>query len=194
MDEIKYRRRGRINTAIEKSGESGSTYIEVIISIIILTVGLLGMLSAMTYAMLYAQEAEKQTRAKQIAGSIIENVFAIRDIQSQGGIPIIGWDAVQIKQNGNAGIFVGGWFPVREGPGADDIYGTTDDSCVVGGDCTFDAVVSGYERNIEISNLVENGVVRKRRVSVSIRYPASGGSLRQISISTLIANLPINEK
>lgn len=175
-----------------RKNEAGFSYIETIISIVILTIGLLSILSAMTYSTLYAEEAEKKTHAKEIAGSIIENIFAVRDIQSQGGIAISGWDAVQISAGGNSGIFIGGWFPVRDGAGADGIYGTADDSCAVGGTCTGASVVSGYERKIEIIDLPENGIVRKRQINVIIRYRAISNTLRTETVSTIIANLPVN--
>lgn len=171
--------------------QQGSTLAEVSISIVVLSVGLLAMLSALTYALLYAQEAEKKTQAKEIAASIVENVFAIRDIKSKGDLALDGWEAVQVKRNGNEGIFIDGWFPVREQPGADGVYGTADDSCTNAQGCaTAPTIVSGYERNIAISDLVENGVVRKRRVDVNVRYKGTGQSLRQETISTIIANLP----
>ncbi|HEY0426390.1 MAG TPA: hypothetical protein VGC76_01165 [Pyrinomonadaceae bacterium] len=176
----------------ENKNEAGFSYIETIISILILTVGLLGALSGTTFALLYAQQSEKKTRAKEIAGSIIENVFAIRDIQSQGGLAMSGFDAIQIKNDSNTGIFIGGWFPVREGSGADGIYGTTDDSCLAGGTCTGAPIVAGYDRKIEISDLTENGVVRKRRINVTVRYQTNGGKTEQETISTIIANLPVN--
>lgn len=171
-------------------GESGSTLAEVILSIVILSVGLLGVLSAMTYALLYAQEAEKKTRAKEIAGSIVENIFAIRDLKSQEELAIDGWDAIQIKKTDNSGIFSSGWFPVREEPGADGIYGTNDDSCAAAATCSAQTIVAGYERNIIIENIQENGSIRKKRIEVNVRYRATNRALRQETIATLIANLP----
>lgn len=177
---------------VKPGSEAGFSYIETIISMVILTVGLLGALSGTTFSLLYAQQSEKKTRAKEIAGSIIENVFAIRDIQSQDGLAISGFDAVQIKSGDNAGIFMDGWFPVREGSGADGIYGTADDSCAAGASCTGAPIVPGYDRKIEIIDIVENGVVRKRRINVSVRYRTNGLKTEQETISTIIANLPIN--
>jgi type II secretory pathway pseudopilin PulG len=176
----------------KNKSEAGFSYIEVIISMLIVTVGLLGALSGTTFALLYAQQTEKKTRAKETAGSIIENIFAIRDIQSQSGLAMNGFDAVQIKSGGNAGIFIDGWFPVRDGSGTDGIYGTTDDSCAASGNCTSAPVVTGYDRKIEITDIVSAGIVRKRRVSVTVRYRVSAGMYEQETISTIIANLPIN--
>jgi type II secretory pathway pseudopilin PulG len=192
MGKIKRPHISKAPDTVKNKGEAGFSYIETIISMVILTVGLLAVLSAMTFALLYGQVAEKKTQAKEIASSIVENIFAVRDIQSQGGIAIKGWEAVQIKQSGNAGIFVSGWFPVRAGPGVDGIYGTADDSCDVAGTCTSEPVAAGYERNIAITDIVENGVVRKRFIEVHVRYRAIGGVYRQETISTIIANLPLD--
>lgn len=191
MGKINYYIGRKPKATSKNTRETGSTYIEVIISMVILTVGLLAMLSALTYALLYEREAEKKTQAKEIAGSIVENIFAIRDIQAQDNLAISGWDAVQIKQAGNTGIFVDGWFPVREAPGADGIYGTTDDSCAAGGTCTTAAIVPGYERKIAITDVVENGIARKRRIDVTVRYRTIGTLFRQETLSTIIANLPM---
>lgn len=175
----------------KNKNEDGFSILETIISMVILTVGLLAALSAMTFALLYSQISQKKTEAKEIAGSILENVFAIRDIQSQDGLAISGWDAVQIKQTGNPGIFISGWYPIRDGTGADGIYGTTDDSCPVGGSCAPN-VVPGFDRNIAITDIVENGVVRKRRIDVTVRYQV-GGLSRQETLATIISNLPISQ-
>lgn len=192
MDKIKSSPVFKAKDKSERKGEGGFSYIETVISMVILIVGLLGVLSAMTYAVLYAREAERKTQAKELAGSFVENVFAIRDIQSQGGLAIKGWNAVQIQQNNNGGIFINGWFPIREGPGADGIYGTSDDSCAAGGNCTGVPIVPGFERDIDISDITENGVVRKRRIDVKIRYSTVGNTPRMETVSTIIANLPIN--
>jgi type II secretory pathway pseudopilin PulG len=192
MGKIKNNIDTKADNIAKNKGEAGFSYIETIISMVILTVGLLAVLSAMTFALLYGQVAEKKTQAKEIASSIVENIFAVRDIQSQGGLAIDGWEAVQIKQTGNGGIFISGWFPVRAGPGVDGIYGTADDSCQAGGNCTSEPVAEGYERNIAITNIVENGVVRKRLINVNVRYRAIGGVYRQETISKIIANLPLN--
>lgn len=183
-----------MNIFYGKRSERGSTLVEVVISMIILTVGLMAALSALTYGLLYSQEAEKKTQAKEIAASIVENIFAVRDIKSKDQLAISGWDAVQIKRDDNGGIFTDGWFPVREQPGQDGIYGTEDDSCPANQGCASAAtIVPGYERNITISDLAENGVVRKRRIDVNVRYRATNSALRQETISTIIADLPRKE-
>lgn len=172
--------------------QSGFSYIETIISLVIVTVGLLSALSALTWGFVYLQEAEKKTKAKQIATSVIESIFAARDITSSGGISISSWDSIQIKTSTNTGIFADGWFPARSESGADGIYGTTDDSCATGNSCNSNAEIQGYSRKIEITDIVQNNVVRKRRLDVRVQYYI-GKLTRQEVISTIIADLPFND-
>lgn len=174
-----------------KHNENGFTYIETIISLVILTVGLLGTISALTWGVFYLMEAEKKTVAKQFANSTVETIFAARDLQSQDAASIKGWNYVQIKKPDNEGIFIEGWYPVRMGAGNDAIYGTADDSCASGSSCSNNPEVEGYSRNIEINDIVENNVVRKRRVDVTVKYFV-GSVARQEKVSTIIANLPFN--
>lgn len=173
---------------IHKS-EGGFSLIETIIAMIILTVGLLGALSALTWGMVYVQEAEKRTQAKQIGNSILETIFAVRDMRTKDGIAINGWKTVQTTENSSAGVFVEGWYPVRENQGADAIYGTADDSCQASSGCNSNPVVTGYYRKIEITDITQNNAVFKRQVDVTVRY-FIGTIARQEKVSTIIACLP----
>lgn len=177
-----------------KSGENGFTYVEVIISMVIMTVGILGAMSALTYSLVYMQIAERRTQAKQIAGATLETIFAVRDIQSADGIGIDGWDFIQNKATGNNGIFLTGWTPVRQSSGTDGIYGTADDACDVGQTCSTSPVIVGYERQIEIKDIIENGssIVLKRRINVTVRYRVNGSNYYNETVSTIIANLPFD--
>lgn len=169
--------------------EDGFSLVETIIAMVILTIGLLGALSALTWGMIYVQEAEKKTQAKQIGNSIIETIFAVRDLRTKDGIAINGWKTVQNTTNDAAGVFVDGWYPVRENQGSDAIYGTTDDSCAGSSSCSSNPLVSGYERKIEITDITQNNSVFKRQVDVTVRYYI-GRLPRQEKISTIIACLP----
>ena len=177
-----------------KTNQSGFTYIETVISLVIITVGMLGAISALTWGVFYMQSAEKRTKAKEIANSTIESVFAVRDINSQeknltGTIGFTGWNLIQTYNGTNTGVFANGWFPVRNTPGTDGLIGTIDDSCPAGSSCGGNAEIPGYERQIVITDIVENGLVRKRQLTVSVRYNV--GTLQRIeTISTIIANLP----
>jgi prepilin-type N-terminal cleavage/methylation domain-containing protein len=185
---------GILKKSKRHAGQKGFTYVEVIISMVILTVGILGAMSALTYSLIYMQIAEKRTQAKQIAGATLETIFAVRDIQSTDGIGIDGWDYVQNKVGNNNGIFLTGWTPVRQSSGTDGIYGTADDACDVGQNCSTSAVINGYERQIEIKDIIENGssVILKRRINVTVRYRVNGNNYYTETVSTIIANLPFD--
>ena len=177
-----------------RASESGFTYIEVIISMIVMTVGILGAMSALTYSLLYMQESEKRTQAKQIADSTLETIFAVRDIRTVGALSIDSWNSIQNKASGNDGIFLPDWTPVRQSSGDDGIYGTDDDACAGDGSCSTSPIIQGYERKIEISDIVENGspVIRKRRIDVTIRYRVNNSNFRTEKVSTIISKLPFN--
>lgn len=182
------------------SKESGFSLVETIIALIVLLIGLLATVSALSFGVLSVQESEKRLFAKESARSTMETIFSIRDMLAfdpQEGGATYNWNAIQIKSGTNQGIFLDGWNPIRESPGADGIYGTADDACAAGSPCTAGGttnntpVMPGYERKIEIENIVENGVTRKRRISVRVRYFV--GLLQREEVqSTIVANLPVS--
>ena len=62
--------------------QEGLTYIEVMIAIVILTIGIVAQLSALTFAMVRVRENEQRNAARQIASSTIESIFATAVRQS----------------------------------------------------------------------------------------------------------------
>lgn len=175
--------------------EAGFSYIETMTAIVIMTIGILGALSALSYGVMAIGESEQRTKAKEIAGSTMESIFAVRDMVEVGAIP--SWDKIAINAGSGPGIFLNGWNPVRENPGADGIYGTADDACAPTGNCNVgnytntSQVVKNVQRKIEIQDIVEHNVVKKRRLTVRVRYMV-GNLYREINISTIIANMPFN--
>ncbi len=173
--------------------------IETIIAMVILLVGVLATMSAMSYSLLSMQETEKRTLSKETVRSTMETIFSVRDMLAFDAPDSVlyNWNALQNKVGNNGGIFVTDWRPIREDPGADGIFGTEDDSCdaiascVVDGTTNSSPVVPGIERKIEITDIIENGAVRKRIFTVSVRYFV--GSLQRSEVeSTIIAKLPVN--
>lgn len=182
-------------TDMKKVSEKGFTYIEVIISMIILLIGIVGALSALTFAVISVQGSEKKIRAKIIASSAMETIFAVRDMKEKGSIR--SWDTIQTQDLNEKGIFLPDWTPVRENPGIDGIYGTADDACDISTDCPVNGientspVLPDFERKIQIQDIKENGVVRKRLINITVKYYV--GSLpREEKVSSLIANLQFN--
>lgn len=179
---------------MKKNSEQGFTYIEVMCAVVILMVGILAQLSAISLSILRQRESEKQTAARQLANSTLESIFAARDLGNTGGITSF----ATINNTATAtpqGIFLAGWNPVREDSGKDGIHGTADDACAaanpcqVGGYTNNSPVVMDFQRQIEITNITENGKVKKRRVEVTIRFYV-GQLQREQSLATIIADLP----
>jgi type II secretory pathway pseudopilin PulG len=179
---------------MKSNNQSGFSYIDVMCAIVILMVGILAQVSAMSFSILRQREAELQSVARQITSSTIESIFAARDLGNTDGIN--DFHAINTTDVSSAGRFVPGWFPVREDSGADGILGTADDTCL-GASCTVGTYTNtspireGFERKIEITDIVEPGktVVTKKRIEVKVRFFV-GQLQREQTLATLIADLP----
>lgn len=181
-----------------KNNENGFTVIEVIIAILIMTIGILSLLSAISYAALREREAEQRNTARQLNNAAMESIFATRDLQqlnpSVGIITALNnWNAVANFDAASSpqGIFLTGYNPIREDSGRDGIEGTADDacygiSCVVGAYTNASPVIKGYEREIIITNIFEGAstVSNRRKVVINVRYFA--GQIQRIETSSTI--------
>lgn len=177
-------------------GEHGFSYIDVMIAIVILLIGVLAMASTLTSNLLRSFDTEKRMIAKQVSVSTIESIISARDIQRPNGIK--GWDSVgNVGSNmvgGVAqGIFLTGWRPIRQDLGIDGVAGTDDDACLVGGSCNTSAVLDGYERRIVITDVEDperptpQFEIARRQIDVTIRF-YSNRILREEVVSTIITN------
>lgn len=183
--------------------EKGFSYIEVMIALVILLVGVLQMASALTANLLRSYETEKRIVSKQIALSTIESIISARDIARTGAIE--GWDSVGNVGNnpvdGTArGIFLNGWCPIREDLGWDGVAGTADDACPAASICDVgdtppntSAVIKGFERQVIITDLADSErpsppyPIARRRVDINIRYYFN--SIARIeTVSTIVTN------
>jgi type II secretory pathway pseudopilin PulG len=179
---------------MKRTSEKGFTYIEVMCAIVILMVGILAQLSAISLSMLRQRESEKQTLARQYVSSTLESIFAARDLGNEGGIS--NFNAINNTNIHTSGIFLPGWNPIREDSGRDGIQGTADDACAANTACQVgtytnnSSVVTDFERRITITDITENGTVKKRRVEVIIRFYV-GQLRREQSMATIIADLPL---
>lgn len=171
---------------------------EVIFSILIMTIGIVAVLSSISMAMLREMEGDNKNIARQITASALESIFAVRDLRNEN--ELTNWEAVNNTTVTN-GVFLTGWTPVRESSGIDGINGTADDACAVGTACAGTGgytntsnVRENFERRIVITNIPETGIpeIRKKKIEVSVRY-LSGQSTRTETVTTIITNLPFNE-
>ena len=162
--------------------QAGFTLIEVMISIVVLTVGLVSLLGVFAVALRATQSSQADMIAKQLASEAMESIFTARDTgQSQ-------WSDIQNVANG--GIFTD---PAATQPinnaGADGIVGTADDTLagakvltlpgpdgIVG---TADDVImplTNYQRSIAITPVLDsanNPIPTLRQVTITIFYTTS---------------------
>ena len=104
--------------------EAGFSLLEVLISMAVLTIGLLSLAGVMGFAMASTQSSEQLAIAKRLANEALESVLTARETAN------VQWSQIA---NGNCtvgqtcGIFLSGPQPI-DLPGADGIVGTSDDS------------------------------------------------------------------
>ena len=133
---------------MKNNSEYGFSYIDVMIAIVILMVGVLALLAAITGAVVMSTSQEKQLTAKQLVSSTMEAIISTKETDSER----LGWNKVgNVGSNPDVngigqGIFVVGVQPIKSNAGADLIIGTTDDS---------GANVVGFTREITITDVCD---------------------------------------
>jgi len=185
---------------MKDKSETGFSYIDVMIAIVILLVGILGLLSAISGAVVQSKAQEQQLNAKQIASSTMESIMSVKETDLKV-VPVrLGWNRVgNIGSNLNPmgvpqGIFVSGFQPVRTNAGPDQVIGTLDDT---------GPIIAGFQRRIVITDqcdpdrpsalCVPPGTfpVRVRSVQVTITYFV-GAIERQEIVTTVLTNYATN--
>jgi prepilin-type N-terminal cleavage/methylation domain-containing protein len=177
--------RGR-NARARKQAERGFSLLEVLISMVILTVGLVSLLGVFGLAMASTQTSQEGMIAKQLANEAYESIVTARN-SSQ-----LTWD--QIQNGGSCtggvnpssgGIFLSGTTPIYK-PGADGIIGTCDD--INAGEQTLEepgpngnygdaddlmVPLTAYQRTITISAVNDasgNPLASIRSVTITVQY------------------------
>jgi type II secretory pathway pseudopilin PulG len=189
---------------LNKTNERGFSYIDVMIALVILMVGILASAAALTANLVRSFETEKQVVAKQIALSTIESIFSARDIARTGAVS--GWNSVgNVGSNPDSGgtpqgIFLSNFCPIRQDMGWDGVAGTADDACPAGSACQVSGrpdnnseVLKGFERRIVITDLQDAErpspphAISRRRIDVTVRYNINQLQ-REQTVSTIITN------
>jgi prepilin-type N-terminal cleavage/methylation domain-containing protein len=167
----------KIGMASPRTGKQrGFTLIEVLISMLVITIGMVSLLAVFATAMAATQDAQEDMLAKQLASEAMESVFTARDSTE------ISW--AQINNVSNGGIFVDGVTPINL-PGADGIVGTADDAVagaqvltlpgpdgIVGTSDDQQLGLTNFSRTIVISPVLSAGVPASdlRTITVTITY------------------------
>jgi type II secretory pathway pseudopilin PulG len=176
------------------NSESGVTLLEMVISMMILTVGLLALAASIGYAVTVSNRGRNLTNTKLVAVSLLEQMETLRNTEQLTFGQIANQGAVD--NTGAAANFVGfptGFNPVSINPGPDGIFGTSDDLINPGGDNVYGTGddftdpswgVAGYSREIAISNLNAN----LKRIQVTVRYPDGSGQIRSLVAVSYLNN------
>ena len=175
---------GRIPSRKNLNSELGVTILEMVVAMLVLTVGLLGLAASIGYAVNVSNKGRNITNTKLLVVSCLEQMETLRNTQqltfaqiANVGDPGLG--------TGNFGGFPTGFQPVSINPGPDGIFGTADDLINAGPDNTYGTVddftdytwaVAGLQRRIVITSLSTN----LKRIEVTVRYPDPDGHLRDL--------------
>jgi type II secretory pathway pseudopilin PulG len=183
--------------------ESGFSYVDVMIALVIMLIGVLSMVGALSANIVRSLESEKRTMAKQLALSTIESIVSAKDIERPGVVD--GWESLRNVQTGLPtgeinGIFLTGFNPVRTDVGSDGVAGTADDACSGSGSCTVSGepantspLMKGFQRQIVITDVDDPerphppNPITRRRIDVTIKYFVNQATRTELT-STLITN------
>ncbi|MGB9233212.1 MAG: prepilin-type N-terminal cleavage/methylation domain-containing protein [Terriglobales bacterium] len=166
---------------MRKEAEAGFSLIEVMVSMVVLTVGLVSLLGVFGLAMASTQTSQQDLIAKQLADEAYESLVTARNTAQ------INWDQIQNTTSTNCpitgvtpcGIFLVGPQQIYSG-GSDGIFGTADDASSAqrqtlhdpGPDGIFGTAddvyipLTGYQRTIALTDVDTT----LRNVTITIQY------------------------
>ena len=160
--------------------EDGFSLLEMVVAMTILTVGLLGVASAIGYAIVASNHGRSVTNTKLLAMSMLEQMETLRDTNNLtfGQIANVG----QVNNAGATKVFAGfqpGFQQVSINPGPDGIFGTADDLIDAGTDGIFGTVddfinpnfaLVGVTRQVQITSLS----AKLKKIQVAVGYSVNG--------------------
>ena len=170
------------NASLQRTRRSdqGFSLIEVMISIALLTIGLLSLLGIFGVAMAATQTSQENNTAKLLADEAMEGILTARETAN------ISW--AQINNTGSGGIFLPGFQPI-DCAGIDGIIGTADDAACgprtlelprPNGNYANNCPAVGPDTSLPLRNF-------QRQILNSPVLPAGGGpastTLRQVTIT-----------
>ena len=166
--------------------EAGVTILEMVIAMLVLTVGLLGLAASIGYAVTVSNMGRNLTNTKLLVVSLLEQMETLRNTEELTFGQIANQGAVD--NSGAIRAFAGfptGFQPISINPGPDGIWGTSDDLINPGPDNTYGTSddftdpswgLNGFSREIVITSLNPN----LKRIQVTVRYPDAGGQMRSL--------------
>ena len=179
-----------------KQCQHGFTLLEAVISMAVVTVGLIGVLASFAAALGASGTVQSDTLARQKATEALESIYTARQTSQ------ITFDKIQNVSAGGTGIFVAGMNPLTD-PGPDGLDGTLDDvpaapitvpgytGSQTGSTPSSQQIsLSDFQRQITILNVTNpDGSINPnlRQVSIAIQYPGSQGVPRSYTVQALIS-------
>ena len=177
--------------------QQGFSLIEVVISMALLTIGLLSLLGIFGVAMAATQTSQENNTAKLLADEAMEGILTARETAN------INWS--QINNTGSGGIFLPGFQPI-DCAGVDGLIGTADDAAcgpqileqpgpsgVYVGTCPPDVCnnLTNFTRQIVIAPVIVGGGPPSptlRQVTITIQYTLPQSNVpRQYVLNTYIS-------
>lgn len=180
MDELMY----------EQGNEAGFSYIDVMVAVTILLVGVMAMLSAITSGIVMTTTSQQQLAAKQYAQSTIESIFSARDIET------LGFDAIGNVGDTSipGGVFLAGDRRFYATSGPDGVVGTADDAAGpdgIVGTSDDSTPIDGFIRQVTITNVPDPdrpaAPISLRQVDVTISYNIGKSQYRE-TMTSYVAN------
>jgi type II secretory pathway pseudopilin PulG len=168
--------------------QEGFTLLEAMISTVVLTIGLVALLSVFAVAVSSMQNVQMDQIARQKATESLESIFTARQTAQISFAQI---------QNAPNGIFTPGMVALTDA-GPDGLDGTGDDVfppapiTVPGSTGVLDGVhdkqisLVGLQRQIQILNVPSEPNVRQ--VIVTVQYPLQRGRMRSYTVQALISS------
>jgi prepilin-type N-terminal cleavage/methylation domain-containing protein len=187
---------------VKARSQRGFSLLEVVISMAILTVGLVSLLGVFALAMASTQTSQQDMIAKQLANEALESIVTARN-SSQ-----IAWNQIQNMSGGcpsttGGPIFMSGQQPIYNA-GNDGIFGTCDDAAaleetlkepgpdgIYGNADDIQIPLTSYQRTILISPVVDasgNVVATLRGINITVQYQTTQTRIpKTYVLSTLIS-------
>ena len=172
-----------------KGKQSGFTLLEAVISMAVVTIGLIGILASFAAALSATGAVQNSTIARQKATETLESIYTERQTAE------LSFDKIQNITAVGPGIFVGGMVPLTD-PGPDGLDGTIDDVPAAPIDVpgytgtqtgatpsTNSISLASFQRQITITDVNAN----LRQVTVTVLYPGPQGTQGSYSLQALIS-------
>jgi prepilin-type N-terminal cleavage/methylation domain-containing protein len=175
--------------------QEGFTLIEVIIAMLILTVGVLSLLGVIALGVQTVAASSPMLIAREKAREAIESVHAARDTGE------LAWNRIHNVASG--GVFLAGMQDLKM-PGTDGLMNTADDGAIesirqpgtdglldTADDMVTNLASNLYQREIAITTVNQDGTgnvnPNLRRITVTVRYRVLG-AWRTYTVQTYISN------